>query len=417
MVILRRFAIGAVLLAALSIAQPLMAQPFTLNDKIKPTELTLAPYRGANGRADGRMYGAVIAQTQEVQYFFVRGVSIYSPDVVSIAAENPSTPIQVSLHKEIWDKPNLQGQTDAAGRWDAKFRTSGDFGIRVAADKLPVTYAVLVWVGNEIDLPLPSPFRKSGGAPAGRSFGGIGVYVIAGLLIVAIVAALLFKFKPARMCVLIGALAMAPLVTTVALAQDSSYPKAIGEMLEQLKAFLEHQESVKDFWEALKALGTDEAVPDVSQRGPTMPSSCLDHSWTPSPEDRGLGSKKYRDCQCMANAVDKLRKNRQMLEKMRILVANQKAFVDKATALGNSFSQLHTVLGLQWVGIKKHDIDEPYAQFKVISNQKHQQLMAAIERDLKDIGECEARFGEADWYQKFGFIYYEFLYAAYNPSF
>jgi hypothetical protein len=43
--------------------------------------------------------------------------------------------------------------------------------------------------------------------------------------------------------------------------------------------------------------------------------------------------------------------------------------------------------------------------------------MAAIEKDLKDIGECEAKFGEVDWYQKFGFIYYEFLYSAYKPSF
>ena len=119
----------------------------------------------------------------------------------------------------------------------------------------------------------------------------------------------------------------------------------------------------------------------------------------------------------MATAVDKLRKNRQMLEKLRILVANQKAFVDKATALGNSFAQLHTVLGLQWVGIKKHDIDEPYTQFKTLSNQKHQALMAAIQTDLKDISECEAKLGEPDWYQKFGFVYYEFLYAAYKPSF
>ena len=87
----------------------------------------------------------------------------------------------------------------------------------------------------------------------------------------------------------------------------------------------------------------------------------------------------------MTTAVDKLRANRQMLEKLRILVANQKAFVDKATALGNSYAQLHTLLGLQWIGIKKHDIEEPYAQFKQISNQKHQALMDAIQKDLQDV--------------------------------
>jgi hypothetical protein len=411
------FTIVCVLLAGMSVARPLLAQPFTLNEKIKPTELKLEPYRSGNSKTNGRIYGAVITQTQETQYFFVQGISIYSPSYVGITADNPSAPIQVSLHKAIWDRPALKGQTDSGGRWDAKFKTSGDFGISVTPDKLPATYAVLVWVGNEIDLPLVSPFKKSVGAPSsGRSWSTT-IIIVAGLLILVIAAIVLRKSGIVRMCLLIGSLAIAPVFARAALAQEGGYPKAVADMLEQLKSFLEHQESVQDFWESLKALSSDEATPDVSQRGPTLPSSCLDASWKVSPEDKGLGATRYQDCQCMTTAVDKLRANRQMLEKLRILVANQKAFVDKATALGNSYAQLHTLLGLQWIGIKKHDIDEPYAQFKVISNQKHQQLMAAIEKDLKDIGACEARFGESDWYQKFGFIYYEFLYAAYKPSF
>jgi hypothetical protein len=43
--------------------------------------------------------------------------------------------------------------------------------------------------------------------------------------------------------------------------------------------------------------------------------------------------------------------------------------------------------------------------------------MDAIEKDLKDISDCEARLGEPDWYAKYGFMYYEFLYAAYKPAF
>ena len=156
----------------------------------------------------------------------------------------------------------------------------------------------------------------------------------------------------------------------------------------------------------------------MTQRGPSLPSSCLQPDWKIPPEDRAVGANStYGSCQCMATAVGKLRANRQMLETLRILVANQKNFVDKATALGNSFSQLHTVLGLQWIGIKKESIDEPYAQFKTIANQKHKALMDAIEKDLKDISDCEARLGEPDWYAKYGFMYYEFLYAAYKPAF
>jgi len=172
--------------------------------------------------------------------------------------------------------------------------------------------------------------------------------------------------------------------------------------------FLSQQESVDKFWQSLKTLSQSETPPNDSQSGPSLPSSCVDDGWK-MPSNPG--------CQCMATAVDKLRKNRQMLEKLRILVANQKNFVDKAIALGNSYAQLHTMLGLQWVGIRKHDIEEPYAEFKQISNQKHKALMEAIQKDLRDVSECEAKLGERDWYQKFGFMYYEFLYAAYRPAF
>lgn len=407
---LRGFTVWCVAVASLAGARPSMAQPFTLDEKIKPTELKLEPYKRGGGKTDGKVYGAVVNQTEDGRYFFVQGLSIYSPTYVGITADPPTARIQIALYKETWGAPSLEGKTDGTGHWDAKFKTSGDFGIHIVPDHVPATYALVVWVGNEVEAGLSSPFTGSPGsashASASRNLGGL---ALAGLLIVAIAAAGFYKLKTARTCLLIACLLTAPLLAPVASAQD--YPKAVAEMLSQLKSFLERQESVDKFWQALKALSNDEGVPDDSQRGPSLPSACLDGTWKVPSGDA------YKNCQCMATAVDKLRKNRQMLEKLRILVANQKAFVDKATALGNSFAQLHTVLGLQWIGIKKHDIDEPYAQFKVISNQKHQQLMAAIQTDLRDIGECEARLGEPNWYQKFGFMYYEFLYAAYKPSF
>ena len=266
-------------------------------------------------------------------------------------------------------------------------------------------------VGNEVNPPFPSPFEKIGAAGA-AALVRLRDRARRGLLILAIAAFAIYKSRHARVCILVACIAGAPFAVRTASARWSGYDTAVAAMLAQLKSFLQQQESVEKFWQSLKALSADEAVPNDSQRGPTLPSSCVDGSWQlPSGPDGAQG------CQCMATAVDKLRKNRQMLEKLRVLVTNQKAFVDKATALGNSYAQLHTLLGLQWVGIKRHDIDEPYAQFKIISNQKHQALMAAIQKDVQDVGDCEAKLGERDWYQKFGFMYYEFLYAAYKPSF
>jgi hypothetical protein len=290
----------------------------------------------------------------------------------------------------------------------------------VTSDHLPAKYALLVWSGDEVEAPIPSPFKLSAGrASVAQSRINVNVlYIVIALLAGALIGVVLMKSKSSRACLLIGALLIAPFAAQRLSAQEGDYPKAIADMLEQLKAFLEHQESVKDFWESLQALSNGEAVPDMSNTGPSLPSSCLEPDWKVRPEDRAVGANStYGSCQCMSTAVGKLRANRQMLEKLRILVANQKNFVDKATALGNSFSQLHTVLGLQWIGIKKESIDEPYAQFKTISNQKHKALMDAIEKDLKDISDCEAKLGEPDWYTKYGFMYYEFLYAAYKPAF
>jgi len=396
------------LLIACGTARTATAQPFTLDEKIKPAELKLEPLRSGDPKTDGRLYGSTITQTQPVQYFFVQGVSIFSPVYVGVTADDPSASAQIALYKETWDQPHLHGDTGSGGHWDATFRTSGDFGIKMTSDRPQTKYALLVWVGNEVNAPMPSPFTRSGGsASLTRSSVNVNVlYIIIALLAGALIAVVLMKSKSARTCLLIGSVAGASLVASPSFAQG--YDKAVAAMLSDLKQFLSQQESVDKFWQSLKTRSQSEAQPSDAQSGPSVPSSCVDTAWA-LPSNPG--------CQCMAAAVDKLRKNRQMLEKLRILVANQKNFVDKATALGNSYAQLHTLLGLQWVGIRKHDIEEPYAEFKQISKQKHQALMDAIQKDLQDVSACEAKLGERDWYQKFGFMYYEFLYAAYRPAF
>ena len=400
--------IGVCLLAVCAAARTSAAQPFTLDEKIKPTELTLQPLTSGDSKGDGRVYGATNTQTQAVQYFFVQGLSIFSPVYVGVTADDPASPVNVALYKETWERPHLQGDTASSGHWDAKFKTSGDMGLKMTSDRGQAKYALLVWVGKEVDAPLPSPFTRSRGpATASPSHTDVNTsYIIIALLAGALIAVVFMKSKSAKNCLMVGAIIGASLAVRSASAQG--YDKAVAAMLGELKMFLSQQESVEAFWKSLQTLSQSEAQPDAAQSGPSLPSSCVDNAWA-VPSNPG--------CQCMATAVDKLRKNRQMLEKLRVLVANQKNFVDKAIALGNSYAQLHTLLGLQWIGIRKHDIEEPYAQFKQISNQKHQALMEAIKKDLQDVSACEAKLGEPDWYQKFGFMYYEFLYAAYRPAF
>src|SRR3546814_6554130 len=44
-----------------------------------------------------------------------------------------------------------------------------------------------------------------------------------------------------------------------------------------------------------------------------------------------------------------------------------------------------------------------------IYDHKYTQLMEALHGQMVDMGTCEAKYGVEDWYDRFGFIYYEFM--------
>jgi hypothetical protein len=198
--------------------QPLSAQPFTTDNKIAPVELKLAPYVTGDRSVRGRLGKASITQTKETMYFFVRGLSIYSPEYFGITTNNPSSAIHVSLHKANWIDIERSGDTDKQGHWETEFKTEGDFGVKVVSKKVPVNYTILVWVGDEIDVQLPSPFTvpsSGGGVAANRShdtsadgglssdppkrYGAYAAYgVIASLAILAIFLSIVLKARWTR---------------------------------------------------------------------------------------------------------------------------------------------------------------------------------------------------------------------------
>jgi len=180
----RSIAAGCVLLAMVGAARTAAAQPFTLEQKIRPTELKLQPYGARGSRAEGRLYAAEITQTEPTQYFFVQGLSIYSPSYVGITGEDPSATLAVSVHKETWEQAHRHGDVAANGKWETKFKTSGDFGVKITADHVPAKYALVVWSGAEVEAPIPSPFTLSA-APAQKTASSSSnaiLYIIIGVL-------------------------------------------------------------------------------------------------------------------------------------------------------------------------------------------------------------------------------------------
>jgi preprotein translocase subunit SecF len=174
----------------------LMAQPFTLDIKFKPLQLKLHKYNPPKEpKAKGRISISQTTQTEDTLFYFVKGASIYSPVYFGIQTNDPSNSVDVSLHKLSWKKAERSGTTNANGYWEQRFKTENDFAIRVIAKEKPVAYSIMVWVGDEAKMELPTVFKKGTIVSGGGNFlkNNLVYIVIAGLIIIILI--LFFKYK------------------------------------------------------------------------------------------------------------------------------------------------------------------------------------------------------------------------------
>lgn len=141
--------------------------------------------------------------------------------------------------------------------------------------------------------------------------------------------------------------------------------------------------------------------PDFSPAGmPRLPSQCA-------------GSD---ECgQCFAEARRDLNRRRYQFEKLRAIALQTKKMTDDAIALGSSLSSLPGQ-GLGW-HVARSDIMEGWEAFGSTYDDKYREFLDDLRRDLSAVGACEAEyFGEEGWFDRFGFIYYQFMEDRYHPD-
>lgn len=178
------------------------AQPFSLDERVKPTELNLVDYKKTDTLRKGRINITEVTQHQDTAYYFIKALSMYSPVYVGLTAKPEAGNIKINLCKDNWHAINRNGETGDKGHWQETFKTEGDFGIMVIADKKPAGYTLVVWVGDEAkDVGIASPFKDadSKAAVTGKKGGGNFLknnlmYIIIGLLLV-VIGFLFFKMK------------------------------------------------------------------------------------------------------------------------------------------------------------------------------------------------------------------------------
>jgi len=159
--------------------------------------------------------------------------------------------------------------------------------------------------------------------------------------------------------------------------------------------------------DAYKPLSDGDKSLDPNYRppgSPNVPSHCT------APD--GKSSEGCNDC--YAAAYRKLTAVRLALEKLRRVGTTTRAFTAKSIAFGDSVSGVHGVAGLGWQP-ERAKIEQSLRDFEKAYDSKHTELMGLLEAALKDIGQCEAKhFGQADWYDRYGFMYYTFMYDRYK---
>jgi hypothetical protein len=174
------------------------AQPFNLDENIRPVELNFEEYKKeGEDKPKGRISMNTYSQENDTAYYFIKGLSMYSPTYFSLNSADPAADIKVSLCKENWHTFHQTGNVKGKSIWKSNFKTEGDFGIRVVANKKPAHYVLLVWTGDEIKVELPSVFKSGDPAAAtGSSWFKKNMLVVIGAIVALLVIGfLLFKLK------------------------------------------------------------------------------------------------------------------------------------------------------------------------------------------------------------------------------
>jgi hypothetical protein len=155
-----------------------------------------------------------------------------------------------------------------------------------------------------------------------------------------------------------------------------------------------------------KDLGTlspedDQYKPDYDLPGsPELPSMCKD-----STECADCFKEPYKGLQNTRFRFDKLRRLNRVTKTM---LRDAISFGDAAanTAGGPAMLAWHT---------EKTKIRASETGFNQSYDAKYQELLATLKNDLLGIGACEAQFfNNANWYERFGFMYQNFMAEAYR---
>ncbi|MCF1716825.1 hypothetical protein L0U88_19440 [Flavihumibacter sp. RY-1] len=416
-----------------------IAQPFTLDKKLKVVKLQLEnqkDWKGAKGIA------GVGKLSQKGEFFYVKGASMFQPiDVFLVGPDGKNARLEIV--KNNWEDIELKGSTTDSpdGIANLKLRSYGDFGIRVYSDTDEGDYQLVVYASPEVKNNLPSPFVKMEGKkekPSSKNSAATGeekpktenvggqsnsIWIAGGIIAVLLVIILvLLKNKKGKTLILLAPISIL-LQPTPLFAQSWQMQKHLSQIkeimesknaeniLKKLKELKEQGVSIKELLEAYTGIGDCMDLP-MPPGMPSIPSFCPD-------EEEGAASTvsdSRGDCaRCFVEARGEFEKVRYNLEQLRVIYKCTKDFSKKAIAFGDNTSGIHAVSGLAWQA-QKVKIEGSVKDMEKAYDLKYTELIGKLQESLIALAVCEEQFGTPDWYDRYGYMFYEFVKEKYKRS-
>jgi hypothetical protein len=132
---------------------------------------------------------------------------------------------------------------------------------------------------------------------------------------------------------------------------------------------------------------------------PRVPSFCPD-------EESSCAS-------CFSSARANFNRSRYNLEKLQTIYDCSRAYIDAAIAFGDNVSGYHGVVGLVWQS-KKRAIERSVKDLEKAYDKKRIEMLQTFQETLIELDQCERSHGMADWYDRFGVMFYNFVEMRYH---
>lgn len=168
----------------------------------------------------------------------------------------------------------------------------------------------------------------------------------------------------------------------------------INDALSGLNGFLGTARDIGEAYRGMQNFSPGECSPDFATGGAAMmPSTCQGNS----------------SCsQCFESASGELSFVRRTLGRLSCIYNNTKNFTQSAISFGDNVSGIHGMTGLAWQNARG-EIVATMNHLKGTYDNKYTGLINSLQRALMAIDACERQYGMPDWYQRFGFIYFEMM--------